>query len=80
MHLAGKQIDPLSLKLPSRQRLAGAELARYLEMVKTIDARWQALAKNGAAGDGIVMAGDQEADTGCVNGTRLDPTDKRACE
>jgi len=80
VHLAGKQIDPLSLKLPSRQRLAGAELARYLEMVKTIDARWQGLAKNGAAGNGIVMAGDQEADTGCVNGTRLDPTDKRACE
>ena len=22
----------------------------------------------------------QEADTGCVNGVRLDPTDKRACE
>jgi murein DD-endopeptidase MepM/ murein hydrolase activator NlpD len=80
VHLAGKQIDPLSLKLPSRQRLQGAELVRYLDLVKTINARWQVLAKNGATGNGIVMAGEQEADTGCVNGTRLDPTDKRACE
>jgi len=38
------------------------------------------LARNGGTGNGIVLAGDQEADTGCVNGTRLDPTDKRACE
>lgn len=80
VHLAGKQIDPLSLKLPSRQKLAGAELARYIDMVKTVDGRFNELAKNGATGNGITLAGDQEADTGCVNGARLDPTDKKACE
>jgi len=79
VHLNGKQIDPLSLKLPSRQRLQGQELARYLDYVKTVNTRFQVLAKNGATGQGIAAA-EQEADTGCVNGVRLDPTDKRACE
>ncbi|MGH7005808.1 MAG: M23 family metallopeptidase, partial [Alphaproteobacteria bacterium] len=63
VHLAGKQIDPLTLKLPSRQRLQGAELARFLEMVKTIETRWQTLARNGGIGNGIVLATEQEADT-----------------
>jgi hypothetical protein len=80
VHLNAKQIDPLSLKLPSRQRLQGQELARYLETVKTINTRFQALARSGSTGPGIVTAQEQEADSGCVNGVRLDPTDKRACE
>ncbi len=80
VHLNGKQIDPLSLKLPSRQRLAGAELKRYLDYVAAVDTRFQALAKSGATGTAIASAQDQEADSGCVNGARLDPTDKRACE
>jgi murein DD-endopeptidase MepM/ murein hydrolase activator NlpD len=80
VHVASKPIDPLSLKLPSRQKLTGAELARFRDMVKIVDARFQELARNGATGDGIVLAGEQEADTGCVNGVRLDPTDKRACD
>jgi murein DD-endopeptidase MepM/ murein hydrolase activator NlpD len=81
VHLGGKAIDPLTLKLPSRQKLAGAELARFQDMVKTIDSRFQVLAKNGATGIGITLAAaDQEADTGCINGIRLDPTDKRACD
>jgi murein DD-endopeptidase MepM/ murein hydrolase activator NlpD len=80
VHLTDKPIDPLSLKLPSRQRLEGPELARYLDYVKMIDSRFQTLARTGATGPGIVTAHEQEADTGCVNGVRLDPTDKRACE
>jgi murein DD-endopeptidase MepM/ murein hydrolase activator NlpD len=80
VHLMNKPIDPLSLKLPSRQRLQGKELARYLDHVKSIDARFRALARNGATGTNLATASDQEADTGCVNGVRLDPTDKRACE
>jgi murein DD-endopeptidase MepM/ murein hydrolase activator NlpD len=79
VHLNGKQIDPLSLKLPSRQRLQGQELARYLDYVKTLDQRFQALARSGATGQGLA-SNEQEADNGCVNGVRLDPTDKRACE
>jgi murein DD-endopeptidase MepM/ murein hydrolase activator NlpD len=80
VHLMNKPIDPLSLKLPSRQRLQGKELARYLDYVKSIDVRFRALARNGATGTALAAAGDQEADTGCVNGVRLDPIDKRACE
>jgi murein DD-endopeptidase MepM/ murein hydrolase activator NlpD len=79
VHLTGKQIDPLSLKLPSRQRLQGPELARYLDYVKTVSTRFQALARSGATGTGIASA-ETETDSGCVNGVRLDPTDKRACE
>lgn len=79
VHLNSKPIDPLSLKLPSRQRLQGPELARYLDYVKTLNARFQALAKNGATGAGLASA-ETETDNGCVNGVRLDPTDKRVCE
>jgi murein DD-endopeptidase MepM/ murein hydrolase activator NlpD len=79
VHFNSKQIDPLSLKLPSRQRLTGQELARYLDYVKTVNTRFQGLARSGATGTGIASA-ETEADTGCVNGARLDPTDKRACE
>ena len=80
VHVGNKPIDPLSLKLPSRQRLQGKELARYLDYVKTVDTRFRVLAQNGATGTALVAAQEQEADTGCVNGVRLDPTDKRACE
>lgn len=79
VHLNSKPIDPLSLKLPSRQRLQGQELARYLDFVKSVNARFQGLAKSGATGQGIASA-EPEADPGCVNGVRLDPTDKRPCE
>jgi murein DD-endopeptidase MepM/ murein hydrolase activator NlpD len=79
VHFAGKPIDPLSLKLPSRQRLQGPELARYLDYVKTLNARFQALARSGATGQGLASA-EPESDPGCANGVRLDPTDKRACE
>ncbi|MCW5771945.1 MAG: M23 family metallopeptidase [Rhodospirillaceae bacterium] len=79
VHFHDKAIDPLTLKLPSRQRLQGTELARFLDTTRNLDARYRALAKNGGTGNGLAMAGEQEADSGCVNGTRLDPTDKRAC-
>jgi murein DD-endopeptidase MepM/ murein hydrolase activator NlpD len=79
VHVNNKPIDPLSLKLPSRQRLTGTELARYLDYVKTVNTRFQGLAHSGATGNGIASA-ETETDTGCVNGARLDPTDKRACE
>ena len=79
VHVNNKPIDPLSLKLPSRQRLTGTELARYIDYVKTVNTRFQGLAHSGATGNGIASA-ETETDNGCVNGARLDPTDKRACE
>jgi murein DD-endopeptidase MepM/ murein hydrolase activator NlpD len=80
IHQGGKPIDPLALKLPSRQRLQGAELTKFLEMTKTLDRQYTDLAKNGAASPRVIQVTEQAADNGCVNGVRLDPTDKRACE
>jgi murein DD-endopeptidase MepM/ murein hydrolase activator NlpD len=79
VHYDGKPINPLTLKLPARQRLVGADLKRFQAMVKDLDSRYRTLARNGATGGALAMANEQEADTGCVNGVRLDPTDKRAC-
>ncbi len=80
VHVNGQPIDPLSLRLPSRQRLQGQELARYLDQLRKIEERYRALAKNGAVGTGIASVAEREPDPGCVNGLRLDPTDKRACD
>jgi murein DD-endopeptidase MepM/ murein hydrolase activator NlpD len=79
VHLNAKPIDPLSLKLPSRQRLQGPELARYVDYVKTLNGRFQALARSGATGIGLASA-EPESDPGCANGARLDPMDKRPCD
>jgi len=53
VHLAGKQIDPLSLKLPSRQRLHGAEFVHFQQRVHLINACFRKLGKNGAIGSGL---------------------------
>jgi len=77
----GESSRKVLVRSPSdRAHLVGDELARYLKMVKTIEMRWQALARNGASSNYTILGGDQEVDTGCVNSIRLDPTDKRPCE
>jgi murein DD-endopeptidase MepM/ murein hydrolase activator NlpD len=80
VHQNAKPIDPMSLKLPTRQKLTGPEGSRFLETVRAVDARYHALGRNLAAGPGFTDTPVEETERGCsTTGVRIDPFDKRPC-
>jgi murein DD-endopeptidase MepM/ murein hydrolase activator NlpD len=83
VHQNDKPIDPSGLKLPSGQKLKGRDLVRFLAIKRQLDERFKELGANGASGAGLIAARPQPAErdpaADCVNGLRLDPTDRRPC-
>lgn len=73
----GERINPMTLRLPSNQRLEGEDLERFLAYRAEMDERFADLGQSGGT---EVIADRSEAELSiCINGRRLDPTDGRAC-
>jgi murein DD-endopeptidase MepM/ murein hydrolase activator NlpD len=83
VHQNEKPIDPAQLKLPAGQKLKGRDLVRFLAIKRQLDERFKELGANGVSGAGLIAARPQPAErdpaADCVNGLRLDPTDRRPC-
>jgi murein DD-endopeptidase MepM/ murein hydrolase activator NlpD len=60
VHQNGTPINPLGLKLPSRQRLAGAELERFQLQVRISDIAFAGLARNGRTSPLLTTAAERD--------------------
>jgi len=58
IHRDGKPINPLGLKLPSGEKLAGDRLAAFQAMRSDVDARFAALAPPAVSADGSTSLTD----------------------
>lgn len=81
----GKHVNPMTITLPSRKRLQGRPLQRFLAHRKEIDRQFASLKNDRTKKqDGAVQTvksddSKAEVDAGCKNGIRLNPLDARPC-